>query len=112
MSCRGSPVPLSKSAGTKQLKVVHGASATCVLQNAFSGLLGAPGILGPGKIGTFYQRIAPEAPTQSLRELLSARQDLGPSAKDCLLIYQHQENGRTDFLQNDNLPAALYNSRC
>jgi hypothetical protein len=38
MPCRGSPVPLSKSAGTKQLKVVHGASATCVLQNAFPGL--------------------------------------------------------------------------
>jgi hypothetical protein len=31
-------VPLCKSAGTKQLKVVHGASATCVLQNADSGL--------------------------------------------------------------------------
>jgi len=39
MSCRGSPVPLCKSAGTKQLKVVHGASATCVLQNVDSGLL-------------------------------------------------------------------------
>ena len=38
MSCRGSPVPLCKSAGTKQLKVVHGASATCVLQNVDSGL--------------------------------------------------------------------------
>jgi hypothetical protein len=38
MSCRGSPVPLCKSAGTKELKVVHGASATCVLKNAFSGL--------------------------------------------------------------------------
>ena len=75
---------------TIQLKIITGQG------------LGAPGILGPGKIGTFYQRIAPEAPTQSLRELLSARQDLGPSAKDCLLIYQHQENGRTDFLQNDN----------
>jgi len=31
-------VPLCKSAGTKELKVVHGASATCVLQNADSGL--------------------------------------------------------------------------
>jgi hypothetical protein len=29
-------VPLCKSAGTKQLKVVHGASATCVLQNVDS----------------------------------------------------------------------------
>jgi hypothetical protein len=38
MSCRGSPVPLCKSAGTKELKVVHDASATCVLQNVFSGL--------------------------------------------------------------------------
>ncbi len=34
-------MPLCKSAGTKELKVVHGASATCVLQNAFSGLAGA-----------------------------------------------------------------------
>jgi hypothetical protein len=29
-------VPLCKSAGTKELKVVHGASATCVLQNVDS----------------------------------------------------------------------------
>ena len=36
MSCRGSPVPLCKSTGTKELKVVHGASATCVLQNVDS----------------------------------------------------------------------------
>ena len=39
MSHRGAPVPLSKGAGTKELKVVHGASATCLLQNAFSGLV-------------------------------------------------------------------------
>ena len=36
MSHRGAPVPLCKSAGTKELKVVHGASATCVLQNVDS----------------------------------------------------------------------------
>jgi hypothetical protein len=40
MSCRGSPVPLCKSAGVKELKVVHGASATCVLQNVDSLLFG------------------------------------------------------------------------
>ena len=40
MSCRGSPVPLCKSTGTKELKVVHGASATCVLQNVDSLLVG------------------------------------------------------------------------
>jgi hypothetical protein len=40
MSHRGAPVPLCKSAGTKELKVVHGASATCLLQNADSGLHG------------------------------------------------------------------------
>ncbi len=39
MSCRGSPVPLCKSAGTKELKVVHGTSATCLLQNVDSLLL-------------------------------------------------------------------------
>ena len=44
MSCRGSPVPLCKSAGTNQLKVVYGSCATCVLQNAFSGLQRKRGI--------------------------------------------------------------------
>jgi hypothetical protein len=56
MSCRGSPVPLCKSAGTKQLKVVHGAYATCVLQNVDSLLVSTyyntfvPGGLVPTKV--------------------------------------------------------------
>ena len=36
--CRGSPVPLCKGTGTKQLKVDYFACATCVLQIADSGL--------------------------------------------------------------------------
>ncbi len=39
--CRGSPVPLCKGTGTKQLKVDYFACATCVLQIADSGLRGA-----------------------------------------------------------------------
>ena len=36
MSCRGAPVPLCKSAGTKELKVVHDTSTNCLLQNVDS----------------------------------------------------------------------------
>ena len=36
--CRGSPVPLCKGTGTKQLKVDYFACVTCVLQIADSGL--------------------------------------------------------------------------
>jgi len=63
--------------------------------------LGAPGILSPGQTGTFYQSIALEAPTQLLRALLSARQDVGSPANDCLLIYKHQENDRYAFLERN-----------
>ena len=40
--CRGSPVPLCKGTGTKQLKVDYFACATCVLQTADSGLVESP----------------------------------------------------------------------
>ncbi len=40
--CRGSPVPLCKGDGTKQLKVEYFACATCVLQNVDSHLQRLP----------------------------------------------------------------------
>ncbi len=67
--------------------------------------LGAPGILRPDR--RFYQSIAPEAPTWFLRALLSARQDVGSPANDCLLIYKYQENDRVAFLQG-NEPLQTY----
>jgi len=41
--CRGSPVPLCKGTGTKQLKVDYFACATCVLQFADSLLIHVTG---------------------------------------------------------------------
>ena len=52
-------------------------------------------------LGTFYQHIAPDAPTLSLRELLGARPDLSPSAKDCLIMYRNPETDETITLQQD-----------
>ena len=63
--------------------------------------LGGPGIRGPEAVGIFYQHISTVAPIQSLREILSARPDLGPPARDRLMIYYHEEKYRTDLLQND-----------
>jgi len=85
------------SPGSRQRLAHH----TIKLQIVTRQDVGSSGILGQGALKTLYQHIVPDAPTLSLRELLGARPDLSPSAKDGLLMYRNPETDETITLQQD-----------
>ena len=94
MSCRGSPVPLCKSAGTKELKVVHGASATCVLQNVdsllsrLSNLKGSVGLI-LAKASAMRVTIPIDLSTRPLHRFLNSRR-VSPLLNQSLVLIPQQ----------------------
>jgi hypothetical protein len=83
------------SPGSRQRLAHH----TIKLQIVTRQDVGSSGILGQGALKTYYQHIVPDAPTRALRELLGARPDLSPSAKDGLLMSDRKRKKNTLILR-------------